>query len=228
MFKNLILISIIFSSTLYAIQNPNLLGSSYDLSSKQSNFNNRPQEFNQVISKPINFKIENKGHNWATLSWQANDNSHSITGYHLYRDNILLAELSANQLIYKDTFLLESKNYNYEIYALGDTGWRSPANTLAVKTNKNSVPKITNSVAVININGINGIGNHVYTFIAVDANKDKLYFKLLGDDSARFLINQATGKLINKKYLVRQKEYRLTVEVSDGMSKSQSNMTIRT
>ncbi len=228
MFKNLLLISIIFSSTLYAIQNPSILGSTYNLKSSSDTDQYRPQEFKQTISKPLNFNIENKGHNWATLSWQTSDNSQSIMSYHLYRNRILLAELPASQKIYKDTFLLQDQKYQYEVYAIGETGWRSPANSLELKTHKNASPKILNMRTNINFKNINGIGNYIYTFTAQDKNKDKLYFKLKGKDANRFLLSQDSGKLINKKYIVRQKTYHLIIEVSDGMSRAQHNFTVQT
>ncbi len=228
MFKNLLLISIIFSSTLYAIQNPSILGSTYNLKSSGDTDQYRPQEFKQTISKPQSFNIENKGHNWATLSWKASDNSQSVMSYHLYRNKILLAELAASQRIYKDTFLLQDQKYQYEVYAIGETGWRSPANSLELKTHKNASPKILNMRANINFKNINGIGNYIYTFTAQDKNNDKLYFKLKGKDANRFLLSQDSGKLINKKYIVRQKTYHLIIEVSDGMSRAQHNFTVQT
>ncbi len=228
MFKNLFLISIIFSSTLYAIQNPSILGATYNLKSSGDTHQYRPQEFNQTISKPHNFDINNKGHNWAVLSWQTKDDSLPIMSYHLYRNKILLAELPASQRIYKDTFLLQDQKYQYDIYAIGETGWRSPANSLELKTHKNSSPRILNMRANIEFKNINGIGNYIHTFTAQDNNNDQLYFKLKGEDANRFLLNQDSGKLINKRYIVRQKTYHLIIEVSDGMSRAQYDFTVQT
>jgi len=232
MLKKLLLIGLVFSSTLYAIQNPGVFGQAYDLEASDSineKINkNRPQEFGRHVPTPENFKAEAIGHNWAILSWESTTDTNNTLSYHLYRNDILLIELPANQLTYKDKFLLQEETYKYEIFSLDKSGWNSKATNITLTTQSNSKPEFVSTKNEIQLHNIKGVGLKIHHFVAVDLNNDQLYFKIKGKDAEKFMINQASGELVNRKYLVRDYNYQITVEVSDGMAKSMLGFSINT
>jgi len=232
MLKKLVLIGLVFSSTLYAIQNPDVFGQAYKLeTSDQINErinNNRPQEFGRHVPTPENFKAEAIGHSWTILSWESTSDTSNTLSYHLYRNDILLTELPANQLTYKDKFLLQEEHYKYELFSLDKSGWNSKATSLVLTTHANSKPEFISTQKRIQLNNIKGVGVKIHHFKATDANDDSLYYKIKGKDADKFMIHQTSGELVNRKYLVRDYNYQLTVEVSDGMHKSTFNLTIET
>ena len=231
MLKKLLLIGLVFSSTLYAIQNPEVFGQVYNLETSdrinEKINNNRPQEFGRHVPTPENFKAEAIGHNWAILSWESTNDTSNTLSYHIYRNDILLTELPANQQAYKDKFLLQEETYRYEIFSLDKSGWNSKATSLTLTTQANSKPEFINTQKQIHLNNIKGVGLKIYHFSAVDLNNDPLYFKIKGKDADKFMIHQTSGELVNRKYLVRDYDYQLTVEVSDGMDKSTLILTIK-
>ncbi len=232
MLKKLLLIGLVFSSTLYAIQNPDVFGQAYTLETSdrinEKINHNRPQEFGRHVPTPENFKAEAIGHNWAILSWESTSDISNTLSYHLYRNDILLTELPANQLTYKDKFLLQEENYIYEIFSLDKSGWNSKASSLTLTTQANGKPEFVSTQNHIQLNNIKGVGLKIHHFNAVDSNNDSLYFKIKGKDADKFMIHQTSGELVNKKYLVRDYNYKITVEISDGMDKSTLKLTIKT
>jgi len=232
MLKKLLLIGLVFSSTLYAIQNPDVFGQAYDLEASDSineKINkNRPQEFGRHVPTPENFKAEAIGHNWAILSWESTAGTNNTLSYHLYRNDILLIELPANQQTYKDKFLLQEETYKYEIFSLDKSGWNSKATNITLTTQSNSKPEFVSTKNEIQLHNIKGVGLKIHHFVAVDLNNDQLYFKIKGKDADKFMIHQASGELVNRKYLVRDYNYQITVEVSDGMAKSMLGFSINT
>ncbi len=229
MLKKLLLISLIFSSTIYAIQNPELFGKAYNLKTNADTNYSRPQEFGRHVPTPENFKSEATGHNWAVLSWESNSTSSSNTlSFHIYRNGILLTELPANQQTYKDKFLQQQATYRYEIFALDKSGWSSQRRSISLMTKKNAKPVFTHAQSSLQLRAIRGIGLKIHVFRAMDTDGDPLYFKVKNKDYEKFMINQNTGELVNRKYLVRDNQYRFTVEVSDGMNKSEIDVVLNT
>ncbi len=232
MLKKLLLIGLVFSSTLYAIQNPDVFGQAYNLETSdrinEKINNNRPQEFGRHVPTPENFKAEAVGHNWAILSWESTSDNSNILSYHIYRNDILLTELPANQQTYKDKFLLHNESYKYEIFSLDKSGWNSKATSITLTTQANNKPEFVSAKKRIQLNKIKGVGLKIHHFNAVDLNNDPLYFKIKGKDADKFMIHQSSGELVNRKYLVRDYVYQLTIEVSDGMDKSTLKLSINT
>ncbi len=228
MFKKMLLTTIIFASTYYGIQNPLVFGHSYDLTTSDTFSGNRPQDFRRVLSTPTNFKAETSGHNWIILSWEPGENSSNILSYHIYRDGILLTELSANQHTFKDKFLSPQQSYRYRVATLEKSGWSSSSEPIIASTKRNAIPVFTHAQDNLTLNYTSPIGSHISTYTAKDNDQDTLYFKLTGKDENIFLINQNTGKLINRKFLIQDKKYYINIEISDGMGKSIVKVTLNT
>lgn len=182
----------------------------------------------QSPEAPVNFKVESTGHNWSILSWEAPRVANNNYNYHIYRNRVLIANLNSDQFVYKDTLLRQNQTYVYEIFASNVEGWASHKVKVSLKTRKNTAPDISKNMAKIRMNHLASVGTHVYTIKAKDKNNDELYYTIKGKDANKFMINNETGKIINKVHLTAQNTYQIHVVVSDGMSKKTLELSIRT
>ena len=107
-------------------------------------------------------------------------------------------------------------------------GWASHKITVNLKTRKNTAPYLSKNTIRVAMSHLAAVGTHVYTVVAKDQNDDTLYYTIKGKDSEKFMINNETGKIINREYLKAENIYHVHVEVSDGMSKTALLLKIRT
>ena len=230
MLKNLILLSVILTCTWYALQEPEKepRRQARQLDVATTVVSQSREDYERKIDKVSGFSAAATGHNWVILNWTASQTEQSIQSFRLYRNNILLKELPAGQSSFKDSLLMNDQNYHYEIFVISSFGWKSAGSKTQVKTQKNSIPRIISPKNTVKLSPVNAIGEYLFTIKAQDKNKDRLYFTITGEDADKFMISQTTGKLINKEYLVREKDYKLQVEVSDGMSRNRRDIIIRT
>ncbi len=229
MISKFIFFILISSSVTYAIKHPESFGNQYNLNKKTHSSNLESFDYKpQYAAKLEKFQLEKKGHNWAILSWDAPSSSHNNHSHHIYRNKVLIAKLNAQQFVFKDKFLEPEKKYHYEIHASNIEGWNSPKSSLTLTTLENLPPVILIKKTTIYTSHLNEIGTLIHKFSAWDKNKDKLYYKLKGKNASSFMINQNTGELINKIYLLDQRNYNISVQVSDGIEKSSVDIIIST
>jgi hypothetical protein len=227
MFKFLFIL-LITSSTLYAIQNPTKLGNTYNSKNSDGRSFERPLEERETMPSPIDFKVDHTSHNIVGLSWDHPYNAQQKFAYQIYRNKVLLVELPSNQQVYNDQHLLPSQTYHYEIFAVDQTGWRSQPNNLKVTTQQNIAPTFMERITKIELKKSLELNSDLYTFDAQDLNNDPLNYTLKGQDKSLFTIDSKTGTLKNKQYLIRDKQYQLKIEVSDGNSVSSTPFVIKT
>ena len=229
MIFKIIVLLLISTSTLYAIQNPKKLGHNNTHSNKYNEqAYERPLEARDVMHSPTDFQSHNTDHTGTTLAWDHPYNSAQKFIYQIYRNQILLTELPSNQKTFTDSYLQPSQNYMYEIYAVDENGWRSSSKKLNVQTKKNFAPIMQQTANSIELYRNTQLNTQIHTFFASDPNKDTLSYKLKGQDRGFFAIDAQSGILVNKKYLVRDKEYKLSIQVSDGTSFVETPFSIKT
>lgn len=229
MYNNLSIACLVVSCAWYGVDN---LGKSTSSSVIQEHDKVIPEEYYETstyIKAPETFEANAVGNNWAILSWSSNADKSKLNGFQIYRNNILLTELTKNQFSFKDTFLQHNQNYQYDIYAINKDGWKSDKVTLNTKTKENAKPDFTPSTsnAIIAKSNID-IGSELYHFTAKDLDGDDIYFQISGKDADFFLINENDGKLINRKFLRSESHYEIVVSISDGMNKNQLDVLINT
>ena len=219
---------LIISSVSYGVKHSDdFLWSSKQVSISDRSYTKKHYEY-QNPEAPENFKVESIGHNWSILSWEAPKVANNNYNYHIYRNKVLVANLSSKQFVYKDTLLRQNQAYEYEIFASNLEGWASHKIKVNLKTRKNTAPNISKNKKRVSISHLVSVGTHIYTVIAKDKNNDELYYTIKGEDSDKFMINNETGKIINREHLQAHKIYQINVEVSDGMSKNALLFKIRT
>jgi len=226
-FKIIVLL-LISTSTLYAIQNPKKLGHHYNSNNLNEQTHTRPLEARDVMHSPTDFQSHSTGHNGTTLAWDHPYNSAQKFNYQIYRNQILLTELPSSQKTFTDSYLQPSQNYMYEIYAVDENGWRSSSKKINVQTKKNFAPIMQQTANSIELYRNTQLNTQIHTFFASDPNKDPLSYKLKGQDREFFSIDAQSGILVNKKYLVRDKEYKLNIQVTDGTSFVETPFSIKT
>jgi hypothetical protein len=177
--------------------------------------------------KTGNVKLETRGHNWLIISWDLPVHIDSNVIHHIYRNKVLIAELSAQQSVYKDTMLRPNHAYLYEIYSRHPENLNVSESRLLVTTLKNNKPELTLKTSLFNARNTEIIGSHIHTFKGTDDDNDRLYYNINGTDSNHFIINQHTGELINKSTLGKGKTYKFNVQVSDGMDKNEESIKIK-
>ena len=219
---------LITTSTLYAIQSPNGLGETHMTKNNQGKTFERPPEEREPMPRATEFKVDSTSHNSVSLSWDHPYNDQQKFDYQIYRNKVLLVELPANQKMYIDEKLLPSQAYQYEIFAVDQTGWRSYPSHLSATTLENIAPTFLERITKIELKKNLELNSDLYTFDVQDLNNDPLNFTLKGQDKSLFAIDSETGTLKNKQYLIRDKQYQLQIEVTDGNSKATTPFTIRT
>lgn len=218
----------IISSVSYGVKHSDeFLWNAKQVSISDRSYTKKHYEY-QSPEAPENFKVESIGHNWSILSWEAPKVANNNYNYHIYRNKVLVANLSANQFVYKDTLLRQNQAYEYEIFASNLEGWASHKIKVNLKTRKNAAPYLSKNTIRVAMSHLAAVGTHVYTVVAKDQNDDTLYYTIKGKDSEKFMINNETGKIINREFLKAENIYHVNVEVSDGMSKTAVLLKIRT
>ena len=228
MIYKIIILLLISTSTLYAIQNPQKLGHHYNSNKHNEQTYARPLQAREVMHSPTDFQSHNTGHNGTTLTWDHPYNSAQKFNYQIYRNQILLTELPSSQKAFTDSYLQPSQSYMYEIYAVDENGWRSSSIKLNVQTKKNFAPIMQQTIGSIELYRNTQLNTEIHTFLAKDPNKDILSYKLKGLDREFFSIDARSGILVNKKYLMRDKEYKLNIQVSDGTSFVETPFSVKT
>ncbi len=228
MIYKIIILLLISTSTLYAIQNPKKLGHNYHSNTFNDQAYTRPVQEREVMHSPTDFKSHSTDHTGTTLIWDHPYNSTQKFNYQIYRNQILLTELPSSQKTFTDSYLQPSQNYKYEIYAIDESGWRSGSKKINVQTKENLEPILQSTVSSIELYRNTQLNTEIYTFLASDPNEDTLNFKLKGQDREYFSIDAQSGTLVNKKYLVRDKEYKLNIQVSDGTSLIETPFSVKT
>lgn len=229
MYNNLSIACLIVSCAWYGVDN---LGKSTSSAVIQDNSKSIPHEFYETttyIKAPETFEVNAVGNNWTVLSWTSNADKSQLNGFQIYRNNILLTELSKNQFSFKDSFLKQNQTYTYDIYAINKDGWKSDKISLTTQTKENKKPAfISSHLQKITTKSNIEIGSELFQFEAKDTDGDDIYYQLSGKDAERFLINENDGKLINREYLKSETDYEVIVSASDGMDKTAINLTINT
>jgi hypothetical protein len=182
----------------------------------------------QPSVKTSDMKLETRGHNWLIISWDLPEHIDSNVMHHIYRNKELIAELSAQQSVFKDTMLKPNHSYLYEIYSRDSENIDLSESRLLVTTLKNTRPELTLKSSLFNAKNTEVIGSHIHTFTGTDNENDRLYYNINGTDSNHFIINQHTGELLNKSKLSKGKIYKFDVQVSDGMEKNEESIKIKT
>jgi hypothetical protein len=177
--------------------------------------------------KTSEFKLETRGHNWLIISWDLPEHIDSNVVHHIHRNKALIAELNAQQNVFKDTMLKPDHSYLYEIYSGHYENLNLSKSSLLVTTLKNTKPELTLKSNVFNVHNADIIGSHIHTFTGTDIDNDRLYYNINGTDSHYFIINQDTGELLNKLRLTKGKIYKFNVQVSDGMDRNEESIKIK-
>ncbi|NPA75623.1 MAG: DUF2341 domain-containing protein [Euryarchaeota archaeon] len=75
------------------------------------------------------------GNRFVNLTWSApsDDGGAPITGYRIYRNGTLIANVSANQLWYNDTSVINGHNYTYYVTAVNSVGESQKSNAVTAK-----------------------------------------------------------------------------------------------
>jgi hypothetical protein len=194
---------------------------------EQTPVTNIPKMLQSLVTTS-NVKLETRGHNWLIISWDLPVHIDSSVIHHIYRNKELIAELSAQQSVFKDTMLKPNHSYLYEIYSRDSENIDLSESRLLVTTLKNTRPELTLKASLFNAKNTEVIGSHIHTFTGTDNENDRLYYNINGTDSNHFIINQHTGELLNKSKLSKGKIYKFDVQVSDGMEKNEESIKIKT
>ena len=227
MYKFLFIL-LIATSTLYAIQNPSKTGEAFNTKNNQGKTFVRPLAERESMPRPTDFAVDYTSHNTVALSWDHPYNAQQKFDYQIYRNKVLLVELSSSQKVFVDEHLIPSQAYQYEIFAVDQTGWRSHPNQLSITTHENIAPTFLERITKIELKKNLELNSDLYTFDVQDLNNDTLNFSLKGEDKSLFAIDSETGTLKNKQYLIRDTQYQLQIEVTDGNSKASTPFTIKT
>ena len=82
-------------------------------------------------SPPQNLQAKT-GNGYVNLSWEipTNNGGSQIRGYRVYRNGSLIVTISATQLWYNDTEVVNGENYSYYVTAVNSVGESKPSNTV--------------------------------------------------------------------------------------------------
>ncbi len=94
-----------------------------------------PNPDTQAPTAPTNITANNITSSSVELSWDASTDDTGVTNYEVEQDNVVIANLSQDQLSYQVTNLDSETLYNFRVYAIDGTGNISnPSNNLEVTT----------------------------------------------------------------------------------------------
>ena len=88
----------------------------------------------QPPSAPANPSATAASSNRVDVSWGASTDDVGVTGYEVYRNNVLVATTGATQTTYADTGVAAATTYTYEVSAFDAAGHDSPRSTAATVT----------------------------------------------------------------------------------------------
>lgn len=117
------------------------LGGNISEASASFTVTTRQVELDQKLKKLTELRITENTDQMIAFTWQ--DNNTGIVNYRVYRDNMLLAVISANRKNFKDTDLQADKEYHYQVSAITATGEESPKSDVLIgKVASNSNQKM--------------------------------------------------------------------------------------
>ena len=88
----------------------------------------------QAPATPAGLAVTASGATKVDLSWNASSDNTGVSGYSIYRDGSLLANVPAASLSYTDTSALPATSYAYSVVAFDPAGNQSSASTPAQVT----------------------------------------------------------------------------------------------
>lgn len=185
-----------------------------------------PEPIQNTNHKTFDFKIDSTGHNWIKISWSPMY-AFGVRHYKIHRGDTLISTVDAINTTFTDLHLKGTKSYLYRIESIGHKGEVLSVNNLTATTKINHPPKFHHKEVRIKI-GNRAMGSQVYQLDATDPNDDPLYFSIQNGDSNLFLVNETTGRVIIKKDLLPNKEFKFSATTSDGYRKAKINLVFET